>query len=1051
MTMANHNCLSLSALAAASSMLAIIAPAQAQSVCSATVTAVLCTNGGATTTLDGTAVLGIAPTVTEGLVVTSVAPLSLAINGTLNTTNSLALDAQSAGDLAITAGTGGAVNLVTTGTGPGATLIANGSLAAVVGSANTTGGWSLLGFGGTGANVTTGAVTATNLAVSPFFTLFGSPLAGAVLVGSSTGPATLTVNGNLSATGALPTASLVGAVTLASAPTGAASTTVNGTVTVTNTGDAAGAAAVGGGSATVNVTGAVLVNGTTSATGLAALGTNDGVTLSGTATVTAGANVTARAQEDATGIFATGTTVTITAPNATISATDTDISGSVNDAIGVEGRAVNGLTINVGQVVSSGEGIIADTSGGTSAALNVTVKGVQAATTGVTATGLGATPITVNATAPIVASGGLGINASGVDGLVTITEVGVNGSAGGVLATTSGTGAVVVNANGGTTTSAGGDAIRIVSGGAATTNVAAGAIVTGQGAFDAIDSTAATTNTVNIAGTINTTGTGAALRATGGPATVNVQSGGRLSGGLVLTGGNDTVNIQSGGTFGPSGTVDFGTGTDTLNVRSGGALQLAAGTPFTGLEVFNNAGALGLGAGSVSLAGLTTFTNTGMLSATNGTTAITGLATFTNAGAITMVDGQTNDVLTLGTPAAPTNFVGAAGSRLAVDVSPTAADQLVITGNASGTTVIAPSFVGGMVYNPTGVTVVTTSGTVASGAFVIDPAVASQGFVNLGVTQTGGITRVTTDIDRSVGELASVREFNQDMWYQSFDAYDDAVRGRHAGSLTTGNPVGVWGQLYRSRDRHDANGTLVTGGSNLAFGNELEVDRGGAQVGLEYRGPGFVIGATGGFEWADNRDSPTGSVITGQGHNWGAYALAGMSNGLYAGVLYKRDELDLRFFNPGRGVAAYFNDAHSEGVDGQIGLKGTAGTIGFDLQGGLSYVKTVTGNYQAQNLDMSWDSSRSLRGRLGARAFFPQLWGAYLGAKVIHEFKDPAVFRIADATTGLSAGEFVSAKRGTWARLEAGIDSLGIKGAMVSVWGDVGNTKSIGARVGFRF
>jgi hypothetical protein len=35
--------------------------------------------------------------------------------------------------------------------------------------------------------------------------------------------------------------------------------------------------------------------------------------------------------------------------------------------------------------------------------------------------------------------------------------------------------------------------------------------------------------------------------------------------------------------------------------------------------------------------------------------------------------------------------------------------------------------------------------------------------------------------------------------------------------------------------------------------------------------------------------------------------------------------------------------------------------------------------------------------------------------------------------------------------VEAGVDSLGIKGLMLSVWGDAGKTKSIGGRVGFRF
>lgn len=1092
MTTATHNRLSLSALAAASSLIAFTAPAHAQSVCSApTSTTFTCTLPGASGTTDAGAVLN--TSLGQGLVLTT----ATTVTATGTVTSSLpsaALIVIAPADLSLTAVGTSPLNATNTGTGAGALIVASGNITNVsLGALSSVNAPAFLAQGGLGVKATTGAIATTALntatvtipASAILSSVTGVPSGTSVSVGS--GAAVISPAGNASITAASVNVAgsadpLVGIISYA--PAGTASTTVTGNVAVTKTlaGNAIGAGALGSTGASVSVGGATSVIGTDEASGLSAYTTTGPATVTtggnltvsaadatgvnastttGLASVTLGGNVAVSGSVNATGINASGDSIAISGPNATITATDTDTTGSTTDAIGITAQAVNGIAINTGKVVSSGSGVVAvssTTTGSASAPVSVTVKGVQAGVNGIVALGSGATPVTVTATAPVTvaSTGSFGIVGLGANGLVTVNEVGVTGATGGVLAVATGTGSVAVNATGGTTTATSGDAIRAVStGGATTVTVASGATVTGQGANNAILVGSGTgvgqSNTVNIAGTVNNSGTGASLRVAGGPTTVNLT--GALSGPVVLGTSNDIINVNSGGSL-TAAAIDFGAGTDTLKVNSGGTLSLSPTSAFTGLEVLNNAGTVRLAAGTNSLAGVGAFTNTGTVSATGGVTVLTGLSTFTNNGTISMVDGQANDTLTLGTVGSPTNFVGGAGSRLAVDVTPTAADRLVITGTASGQTVIAPSFIGAAGYNPTGVTVVTTTGTVANGAFIIDPGAVAQGWLNAGLTQTGGVTRLTTTLDSSVADLAQVRSLNQDMWYQSFDAWDDAVRGRHAGSLTTGQPIGIWGQLYRSRDRHGDSGnmTVTTAAGNvLTYTGELKTDRGGAQVGLEFRGPGFVIGATGGYEWANNRDQPTPAVITGEGHNWGLYALAGMDNGLYAGVLYKRDNLDLRFFNPTRGVAAYYNDAHSEGVDGEIGLKGATGTIGFDLQGGLSWVKTYTGTFQDQGLYMSWNNNRSLRGRLGGRVIFPQAWGAYLGAKVIHEFRDPAVFRIVDATTGASAADIVSPNRGTWVRLEAGIDSFGIKGALLSVWGDVGETKSLGARLGFRF
>jgi hypothetical protein len=165
--------------------------------------------------------------------------------------------------------------------------------------------------------------------------------------------------------------------------------------------------------------------------------------------------------------------------------------------------------------------------------------------------------------------------------------------------------------------------------------------------------------------------------------------------------------------------------------------------------------------------------------------------------------------------------------------------------------------------------------------------------------------------------------------------------------------------------------------------------------------------------------------------------------------MYKRDDHDLDFNNPVRGIAASFNSAHSDGVDGEVGMKGDFGGLGIDVQAGLSWVKTRVGAYSSQGLDFDWSDDKSLRGRLGARVVLPQVAGLFVGAKVYHEFRDDRVFRV--YSSGTDIADITMPNRGTWVRLEGGLDSFGVKGLLLNVWGDVGKSKSIGGTVGFRF
>lgn len=1092
--------LTLPALAAATSLIAIAAPAQAQSVCSSGTLTVVCTNGTGTIAVDATTVL--VPTL-QGVSITDPDTLAATVSGTLNANSGLrAGTIASVGDLTVTSGANGALNVVATGTGSGLTLRStSGTVTATLGTIATVNNYGLVANSADGATVTTGAITATDInTVSVPVPAVGVSVGTAAAVTATTGNAALTINGPLTVSGSA--APLIGAVAIA--PAGTATATVNGAVNVTGTSgnEAVGVAAAGSTGASVTVTGTTTLS-ATNGTALAAL------TDTGTASINC-ANVTATGS-GVTGVFLRGPTVTASCGNiavtganstgfevlattaatanlGTVSATGanstavrlenttgpitlttgalstnganspalfvTGGTGAVQLTTGavttlgatsagvVAGTGTGNLGINTGLVTTTGVGVFARTGNGNQ---TITVAGAQSGANAIDAQALGTGNIAVTTTAPVASTAGLGIRAQTATGTILVNQAGATGTTGGVLATTLGTGNVTVNATGGLTTSTGGDAIQLATLGTASTTVGAGAIVQNQLGFDAIQTSGTVANTVTVNGNLGGSGSGYVVNAAGGATTITVGSAGQLAGQLNLTGNNDT--LTSAGLVTLSGTSEFGAGTDTFT--SNGGLVLTNGAVVNGLETLTLGSNAGLTVNGTTTLGGTTLNNAGTVTSTSGAGTLAGLVAFNNTGTISLVDGAANDSLTIN---APYNGSGP-NARLAVDVDGNlnAADTLFVNGNITGSTQIDVNLVGSTpLYNPTGVVIVDGSGTVSTGAFTLAPADVQSGFLNFGLNQSGNNTLLVSTLDPSFTDIALLGSLGQEMWYQSFDAYHDAIMGRHSGSLTSGNAIGLWGQLYESKDRYgDSGQSAVINGTTVSFSDQLRTHRRGGQVGIEYRGPGFVIGATGGYEWARSEEQPIVARLKAEGHNYGAYALFGMASGLYGGVMIKRDDYKVNFANAVRGVS-FRNDAHSTGVDGEVGFKTVpaSGGIGFDLNAGLSYVKSDIDPWNQYGLTFDWEDHKSMRGRLGARVLFPAAWGAFVGAKVFHEFKDDGYLSVRNSG---AVADIDMAHRGTWVRLEGGLGGVGSKGAMFTVWGDLGDTKSFGGRVGFQF
>ena len=807
-----------------------------------------------------------------------------------------------------------------------------------------------------------------------------------------------------------------------SSPGGISSASGNG-VTLVNT--AAGS--------TINASFSTISAG---ATGIQAQTSTGSILLNTGAVTAAGYGVSAA---NTTGPITVNTTGNVTSTGGSIGVFADSISGPVNvnvtggnvtaaGGVGVLASTVGVSTVNVsaGRTVSATTAVVGFDLGGT---LIVNNSGTI---TGTTAVGsLAQTTLTNNTGGTINGALQLSALADGISNAGTLALTGTS---------TLGDGNDTVT-NTGITTIAAGSSLDLGLGDDTVTNngtlTVNGTLLGGDG-IDTLTTGAGSTTTVN--GVVNL-GLGNDVINNAGTFTV-------ASGATFGTGdGNDTLNNS--GTYTIAGTQDFGIGTDLVN--NTGTINVTGTGVLANLETFTNAGAgtVNFAAGSTLTAGAATaFTNSGRFNAEAGPVGIT-VPNFINGatGIIDMQDGANGDVTTI-----TGNYAGTAGSRVLIDANAdlTASDRLVVSGNITGSTTLGVAYLGtAATFNPTGALVVDGGGTTAAGAFVLDPASVNNGLLTYGLDLRGADYYLSSNFNAGVTGLAPLARMGSDMWYQSFDAYHDGIAGRHGYRDNQTTPVGVWANLYISRDKWGETSTSSTlFGQTLTYSSEVENRRRGAQGGVDFGLGGFTVGVTAGYE-KNKANNGTVADYNIEGYNYGAYALFGSQAGLYGGVMYKRDDYDIRFLDNTRGFGVEMNDAHSEGWDGELGFRTTGESMKFDLNGGLSWVKTKIDPTTLYGTSFSYDGAESMRGRLGARMIFPQAMGAFVGVKVFHEFKEDG--EALTITSGTTSGTLLPDPRGTTYRVEAGLGGDANGGPVVTVWGDFGDSKGLGVRAGFRF
>lgn len=868
---------------------------------------------------------------------------------------------------------GGAATVSTTGAGANGVDVTSvaGPIDIVIGDVGTTGAASagVRAIGGGDVTVSTGNVSTTNAAGSnyAFFptatgivaTSLGAgdvsvtagdvDTAGLGAAGINAGAATGDVDvavGDVATTGGrangVTAQSFAGDVSVAS-----------GSISTLGDGSAGISASSGTGSVTVDA-GAITTAGF-AARGIDASGGAGGVDV-GFTTIGTG------------GTFASGVSAISTGGDVTVSGTGITTSGPASFALYAASDVGDVAVTTTGTVASTGRGgtgILATSGTGSVivTANNVTTVAADAADAetsrgAIFAEGASATVVTTGAvtTAGRALYGGTGdaitVTGTAGDARATVNGVRASGDTARALVVTA-SGDAFATVNGGIAASGlGADAVVVSGGDNATVTVASGGIVTAQNG-NAITIASVNGSTLTNAGTIPNAGNGYAVLALGGPITIN--NSGTLSSDILLTAGND--RIDNSGEFLVRTNPDFGAGTD----------------------VFTNTGTVLFGSGNAV------------------TRTFTGLETFNNAGLIELRNGVAGDRLVL-----PGSFAGSGNSRLGLDISASANDQLVLGGAASGSTVVLLDRAPGMATTFDPGTVLVQAGA-ASGAAAFD---LEGGFQNAGLVRYE-IVYNPADFSYSLTGAPSDAAFRtlnyvegaRNLWLKSADVVSGQLRARRDAlwAFGGGDPAGkLWVQIHGSVESRDGSRAVDTLGQVRTVDTGFRQDYYGGQIGFDFGGGvgdrgGFAIGVTGGYINSSQNFAGSADRIDYDVVNAGVYASYSSGN-LFLNALGKYDYYWAKATSALGEFREDFKGA-SYGGRGEVGMRFGGDSFFIEPAASISYVKADFDNFASRGITVRFNEDDGLRGRAGARLGGQFALGEgpvmafYVGGNYVHEFK----------------------------------------------------------------
>lgn len=426
-----------------------------------------------------------------------------------------------------------------------------------------------------------------------------------------------------------------------------------------------------------------------------------------------------------------------------------------------------------------------------------------------------------------------------------------------------------------------------------------------------------------------------------------------------------------------AGSIDSGTGyavnllngTITLDNRGlvTGAVKFAGGD-----DRFLNGGTFALGKDSDFGDGFDSFSNSGvvrLMAPTVGAVQayrMLGLERFDNMGTIDLTSGLAGDVLTL---AGDYSGAGNAALRLEVDPAANRSDQLVIEGNAVGSTSVRLVALNGAgaLTSADGIALVKVAGTAATNAFVLDKASSDSGFVHysLGYDAAAKTYRLTGRAGAAAYRAVATLEAAGNLWESSADLWQlDSQTKRD--SLLSGHPAAdrgnLWGSLQGGRiDRNVGSGTSGLDYRQSRFGAQLGYDLLSKEIGLGT----VAAGLTAGYVHSTLDYGGVADQVELASANAGLYASL-VGHGIFANLLVKYDRHDVEAKGSAFAKDTDFKGS-TLGAEGEVGIRlGGAGMF-IEPTVGLAWTRTSFDDLLNAGQRLRFGDASSLKARLGAR------------------------------------------------------------------------------------
>lgn len=733
---------------------------------------------------------------------------------------------------------------------------------------------------------------------------------------------------------------------------------------------------------------------------------------SGTTTVTTGPVTTTGNGSTGVDVAGTGPIVVDTGPVTT--------GGATSPGIDVDGGA-GPITVRFDDVTTRGPDSPGVDVSGTGP---ITIEGGNVTTTGDRSDGVtvggGAGPVIADVDRVTVGGAGsdgvvIGTTTGGQQvtaGPITVTGLGGNG----IVATAGGCGAIDITARD-DISAAQGAGIVASSGCTVRVTTLPGATVTGRTA--AIDVTSGTGSTITIGDIVSATA-GPAINVNGAAAAVTIAPTGSVVGTVDLTDASDT--LVNNGLFSTAANSSFGAGADSF-VNRGRVLVRPGATA----------------AGSVTF---------------------TGLESFANNGSIDLRNGVAGDTLTL-----PGSFAGTGASSVGLDVSVglagAIADRLVVSGAATGSTVIS---LAQLASNPNvlvnNLVLVDAGANSAPTAFTLASALPA-GLVryDLGFDAATGDYALFGTPDTAAYRLAQLGSGARELFYRTNDAVSGHLQEMRGSGAGMGDDVrerssALWGQMFGSADRSTARPTVSAFGQSRTVVLDNVQDFFGGQIGYDMgavTGRGTVFGVTAGY---------AGSTL-GFRNSADRLGYEAVNGGVYAGV-----QAGAFFLNGIARYQHYWMDViarsaglrrklEGDGYGGKVeaGVRLGSGGVFVEPGASIEYVHTDLDRLDGSPAAFTFDDAEGLRGKAGGRLGWERMSGAsvttvYLSGHYVHEFEGDGrtAFASGGQTVNLGSGPIGDYGRGT---IGFSVLSGTRVSGFVEAFGDYGdNYKGGGARGG---